>query len=513
MEKKIISFFQDQGMLIQPAVIEYLMETKNPLKSAQQMIRNLPGETLIISMDIVEKNRRDAKKTKVLEKNKTFSNIQHESITNTNPFAQETCHHRREQPISKEYDKEIEIIRDITGQSLCEGKIENFAELFLHRYRNLSQLLKRRQGVRNAIPLNRIKKDGREISLIGIVNDVRETTTGHILIELEDEHDAVTVLLSKDMTGNTAATVVKDEVIGITGKTSRNSDLIMAESIIHPDISLGHKKNHAQSDISVAFLSDIHMGSKTFLNKEWNRFIEWMKGKTGNEKQKVLARSIKYLVVPGDAVEGIGIYPHQEEDLEIPDLFDQYAALSDHFQLLPDHIELIIQPGNHDAVRQSLPQPALDKDIQKLFSDNTHFIGNPCYFKLSNVEILSYHGQSLIDFVTHIPSLRQNKPVGIMKEMLQKRHLAPIYGGSTHIAPEKEDYLLIQRTPDIFVTGHVHVMEVGEYRGVTLINASTWQSQTDYQKMRNIDPHPAKLPIVIFRTGHITALDFQTPFK
>lgn len=511
MEKKIISFFQDQGMFIQPAVIEYLMETKNPLKSAEQMMTNLPKDVLIISMEIVEKIIQDTEKTKGVSKNKISADIHHKNLTNKNPLAQETCHSGWKLSLSKDVDTEIEIIRDITGQSLCEGKIENFAELFLYRYRNLSHLLKRRQGVRNAIPLNRIKKDGREISLIGIVADVRETITGNILIELEDEHDTITVLLSKD-TMNTVATVVKDEIIGITGKTSRNSDLIMAESIIRPDISLGHKKNHAQSDISVAFLSDIHMGSKTFLKREWNRFIEWMKGKTGNEKQRALARSVKYLVVPGDAVEGIGIYPHQEDDLEILDLFDQYAALSEHFKLLPDHIELIVQPGNHDAVRQSLPQPALDKDIQKLFADNTHFIGNPCYFKLSNVEILSYHGQSLIDFVTHIPSLRQNRPAGIMKEMLQRRHLAPIYGGNTHIAPEKEDHLLIQRTPDIFVTGHVHVMEVGEYRGVTLINASTWQSQTDYQRMRNIEPHPAKLPIVNLRTGHVTALDFQTHF-
>jgi DNA polymerase II small subunit len=403
-------------------------------------------------------------------------------------------------------------MRDITGRSLCEGKIENFAELFLHRYHTLSQLLRRRQGVRSVIPLNRIRKDGREVSLIGIVNEIRETTSGHILIEIEDEHDAVTLLVSKESRNNSASMVVKDEVIGITGKTSRNSDLIMVESIIRPEISLGHKKNRSERDISVAFLADIHMGSKTFLKREWNHFIKWVNGDVGNEKQKSLAKSLKYLVVPGDAVEGIGIYPQQEKDLELVDLYEQYTALSEHFQLLPDHIELIIQPGNHDAVRQSLPQPALDKEIQNLFPDNTHFIGNPCYFKLSNVEVLSYHGQSLIDFVTQIPSLQQNKPVEIMKGMLQRRHLAPIYGENTHIAPEKEDYLLIQRTPDIFVTGHVHVMEIGEYRGVTLINASTWQSQTDYQRMRNIEPQPAKLPIVNLRTGNITVLDFQIPF-
>jgi DNA polymerase II small subunit len=345
-----------------------------------------------------------------------------------------------------------------------------------------------------------------------MVNEVRETAGGYILIELEDETDTVTLLIPKEKGNNSIGGVIKDEVIGVMGKTSRTSDLIMVNSIIRPEISLEHKKNRSSQDISVAFAADIHMGSKTFLKKEWMRFIDWLNGKVGNSKQRALASTVKYVVVPGDAVEGIGIYPKQEKDLEIPDLFDQYGALSNYFQLIPDYITLIVQPGNHDAVRPSLPQPALDREIQKMFPDNTRFIGNPCHFSLDGVEILSYHGQSLIDFVTQIPSLSQNKPVGIMKGMLQRRHLAPIYGENTLIAPEKQDFLLIRRTPDIFVTGHVHVMEIGEYRGITLINAATWQSQTDYQRMRNIEPHPGRLPLVNLKSGNVTALDFASSF-
>jgi DNA polymerase II small subunit len=34
------------------------------------------------------------------------------------------------------------------------------------------------------------------------------------------------------------------------------------------------------------------------------------------------------------------------------------------------------------------------------------------------------------------------------------------------------------------------------YKGVLLINSSTWQSQTEYQKMMNFQPQPAKVAVV-----------------
>jgi len=95
-----------------------------------------------------------------------------------------------------------------------------------------------------------------------------------------------------------------------------------------------------------------------------------------------------------------------------------------------------------------------------------------------------------------------------MKTMLQKHHLAPLYGGYTPLAPEHKDYMIIKKIPDIFVTGHVHLANLGEYRGVTLINASSWQDQTGYQKMLNFVPNPAKLPIADLQTGNVTMMDF-----
>ena len=127
---------------------------------------------------------------------------------------------------------------------------------------------------------------------------------------------------------------------------------------------------------------------------------------------------------------------------------------------------------------------------------NITYIGNPCYIEIDGTIILSYHGQSIQDFATCIPNMSQNEPTKIMREMLKRRHMAPIYGSISSLAPEKEDYLVIDIIPDIFVTGHVHVTSIDMYRNVLLINASAWQSQTEYQKTMNFMPDPAKAIVV-----------------
>jgi DNA polymerase II small subunit len=41
-----------------------------------------------------------------------------------------------------------------------------------------------------------------------------------------------------------------------------------------------------------------------------------------------------------------------------------------------------------------------------------------------------------------------------------------------------------------------------------MINASTWQSQTDYQKQHNLNPNPGVMPVVHLGTGKMTMMEF-----
>ena len=52
--------------------------------------------------------------------------------------------------------------------------------------------------------------------------------------------------------------------------------------------------------------------------------------------------------------------------------------------------------------------------------------------------------------------------------------------------------MVIDPIPDVFLTGHVHIMGITQYRGVLCMNAGCWQSQTDYQKQFGTIPTPGR---------------------
>src|SRR5438445_573580 len=273
-------------------------------------------------------------------------------------------------------------------------------------------------------------------------------TLEDIRAAVADETDSAAVLLPADSSLASDA-IVNDEVIGVAGR-SNDRGLFIAKSIVHPDLPTSKAFPRTDGHVRVAFMPDIHVGSRTFLADRWAKFEAW--ACDGDE----VARSLRYLVLSGDVVDGIGVHPRQDEELVLDDIYAQYEALSSMLHELPDHLKVILSPGNHDAVRPAEPQPALPAAIQKLFDSNVTFVGNPCTMSLHGVRILAYHGRSMDDFVSAVPALSYARPLDAMREMLRKRHLAPIYGGKTPIAPESEDHLIIDPVPDIFVTGHVH---------------------------------------------------------
>ena len=544
--KSIIQMFSAHGTLIQPDTLEYLLSKNNPEQFSEDIANNIATYPLVLTINHVKEAEQqldsqvststEPTPEPVIEPTRSIEPGQEEygeintqehleTITESQTLSTAIPKTTIKEPIyspsnwhpdAKEYDADIKIIKDITGNSTCEGTTNDFAKLFADRFDLLRNLLRtQRRELAHVVPIKRVKKASMDdIQLIGIVENYRTTKNGHIFLELEDDTGTINGIILKNNREAfpLAEELVLDEIIGVTGQLSKHGDLFLVNNIIYPDISLNNRTHKAHAPLHAAFLSDIHIGSKEFMSKQWNAFLKWINGNLGNSRQKQVAGKIKYLIIPGDIVDGIGIYPNQEKELSIVDLYKQYEALATELEKIPDHISLIIQPGNHDAVRPAEPQPAFDKNIQKLFhSTDATFIGNPASFSLHSVEILSYHGQSLMDFATNIQRLKYNEPVEIMKVMLQKHHIAPMYGGYTPLAPEHKDYMIIDRVPDIFVTGHVHLANLGEYRGVTLINASSWQAQTSYQKMLNFIPEPAKLPIADLQSGKVTMMDFNKP--
>ncbi|HIH36684.1 MAG TPA: DNA-directed DNA polymerase II small subunit [Methanocellales archaeon] len=402
---------------------------------------------------------------------------------------------------------EVRVLSDITSESTCFGGYDEFVLYFRDRYAKLSDMIR---GRVNARPIESLNKVRGETAIIGMVSDIRNTSNGHKLIELEDPTGMFPVLLQKNKgLLEVSDHIILDEVIGVTGNLTKDGKLLIASNVLWPDIPVKNQSRRAFEQVFAVLTSDIHVGSKTFLEGAWFKFIKWLNGDLGDDDQRTLAEKVKYIVIAGDLVDGIGVYPDQEKDLLIPDIYEQYQKAAEYLREVPTYIKIIISPGNHDAVRQAEPQPALPKKITDMFCDlNVMFLGNPSLVELDGIKALIYHGRSLDDFVAALPGLSYKEPDRIMVEMLRRRHLFPIYGERVSIAPEKKDHFVIDSIPDILHCGHVHTIGLSKYRGVTLVNSGTWQSQTDFQKRVNLEPVPAHVPIIDLSTMESSILKF-----
>ena len=116
----------------------------------------------------------------------------------------------------------------------------------------------------------------------------------------------------------------------------------------------------------------------------------------------------------------------------------------------------------------------------------------------------------MLDMNLLLSGLENDKPVETMKEFLTCRHLAPVYGKRTQIAPVSKDWLVIENIPDIFHTGHVHINGFEKYKGVSLVNSGCFQSQTDFMKSFGIIPTPGIVPIIELDTYNCLELDLKT---
>lgn len=475
MRQEVLNAAATKNLFFSPEAMEIVMSNSNPLAFTDTLLSAISESTMLIKKEDI-----------------------------MNFLAGDACIAPERKPIQvkNKRNSDIKIVAgtDITGDSTCEGKINDFVTFFKNRFFTLQKMIERRRDFGARVPIERALSLNRDAKIIGMISNKRETKNGHTVLTIEDDAASCSVLITKDSPCANEI-FVNDEVIGIAVKPFQKGNMFIAEQIFRPGIPANNSWVPSDSISSVAFLSDVHVGSTTFLDAEWKKMIKWLKANS-------YETDLDYIVLPGDVVDGIGIFPGQEKELIISDIYEQYNDLSERLKEIPDHIKIVMQPGNHDAVRLAEPQPALSNIFTKGFDSNIILAGNPVGIEIEGRNILSYHGKSIDDWIANVQQLTYDDPISVMKEMLIRRHLSPMYGGKTAMAPEKKDYLIVEKVPDIFVSGHVHGAGKMDYCGIKIINASAWQDQTDYQKSHNFNPNPAIMPVVHLGTGATKMMDF-----
>lgn len=414
------------------------------------------------------------------------------------------------------------ILMDPTPKVTTGEGVEGYSALFRSRFEKSMRILAQRPDSKRISKIASVKQASRatsskfvergEKSLHGGTGSTvvagllmsRRTKKNGIEIAVDDYTGILTVTAVAEEAKKQATALALDQMVMLELENGKGAPGLTIKSIMAPDIP-DHLPNRSRSEAYAVLISDLHVGSKYFMEKEFLRFLDWL------SSDDDLVRKIKFLCVGGDLIEGIGIFPNQDKELLEMDAGKQMNHAAQLFAKVPKHIKVLAIPGNHDPGRRALPQPAIPGSSgDHLYGlENCTMLGNPAFVDLNGVKLLMFHGQSLDDVIATTPGLSYQRPAEAMKVLLKARHLAPTYGERTPIAPEQEDMMVITEVPDILHSGHVHVTDVQSYRGTLVVNSGAWQSQTRFQQTMGITPSPGLAILVNLATLQPSIQDFN----
>jgi len=541
MEKNIVRYFMDRGYLLSPDTggLFSNIDKKIFLSKLNERIKHPPvilnkdiyliiselGGFIDLNWNEFEKALVEHEKGRNDEEYHSFLDILMYNLSDEKRIALNSLIEEIKEPSSIILEEEpddnsnVVVLRSYNLESK-KRDVPSFVHYFRNRYESIKKILLGRRELQDSISISRIKnkKKGELSGFIGLVSKKDITKNGHIFLTLEDNTGSIKVFISKEREIYSQAKEVNlDEVIGMIVVSS--ADFFICSEIFLPDIPNNLPIKKCDDDVYMAITSDTHFGIKQFLEKEFNNFIDWLRGEYGTDEQKKIASKIKYLFIVGDLVEGVGIYPGQENDLIIKDIYKQYEAAYEYFKKIPKNIKIIICTGNHDATRLSEPQPLFDKDLASpLYNlDNLILVSNPSYVNVSSTHdfegfnVLLYHGVSLPYYADCVERIRQAGGLKridlVMHYLLQRRHLAPAHGSTLYLPDD--DFLVIDKIPDFFITGHTHNVNLSIYKNITCINSSCWVTQTEDQERRGIVPEPGRVVIVNLKDRSTKIINFE----
>ncbi len=514
---KIISFITSKGFQIHPDALILMTQIQdNHFKVIEDILSNKKNnkESMVLKSEDI-KNSIEFLSNKITKKSNNSGLLISESLIKNNDSNEYKNDNIEEENLfSKKFNKfmnfkekkedDYKIIYDSNDKINSGEGVEGYSSLFKSRFEKSLKILSLRQDSKkikkieiakqlfnqSKINYNSMSKEDIDSSLFvaGLVMN-KDIKNNNYDLTIDDYTGLLTATTYNDELKKQISMLTVDQMVMIEFENNPKKRKNIIKNLFPLDIP-DRIPNRSRSETYSILISDLHIGSKFFMENEFQNFLEWL---NGNGTNKEIVSKIKYICICGDLIDGIGIFPNQDRELLEKDSYSQMDHAIKILSKIPKHMKVFLIPGNHDLGRRALPQPAIPrKYAEKLYSlDNISLLGNPCMINMEGVKILMFHGQSLDDVIASLPGLSYSKPAEAMKILLKSRHLSPIYGQRTPIAPEKEDMMVIEEVPDILHSGHVHVIDVDSYKGTLLINSGAWQSQTPFQQTMGITPTPA----------------------
>ncbi|MBS7251922.1 MAG: hypothetical protein KIH08_15225, partial [Candidatus Freyarchaeota archaeon] len=228
---------------------------------------------------------------------------------------------------------DIEVIRDPGNEiKILEG-IEGFKNYFLNRYLKLLKIANSRPSQKSFTTIDKITNNGKDVRVAGLVKE-KKVVKDKVILEVEDPTGVLKIVSKQDNQNLTPIEVLPDQLV-IAEISSIKEGIAYSTRIEFPEIPDKGFQSRAP-EIYALLLSDLHIGSKSFQKETFEHLLHWLQGYHGD---KEIIKKLKYVIIAGDLVDGVGIYPNQEKELEETDIRKQYILAAQYIEQIPKHIQ------------------------------------------------------------------------------------------------------------------------------------------------------------------------------
>ncbi len=159
-------------------------------------------------------------------------------------------------------------------QKVVQG-IDGFTALFRSRYSKLLKIMMQRAQSKKLTPISNVTngKLDEETYIAGLLMDRRIDRDVTKLV-IDDPTGSIELLIFNKEIQETANSLLIDQFVMISIASGKNGGFFVKEILV-PDIP-EHIANRSKTETYAVLISDLHVGSKFFMEKEFTEFVSWL---------------------------------------------------------------------------------------------------------------------------------------------------------------------------------------------------------------------------------------------
>jgi len=241
----------------------------------------------------------------------------------------DSAYHHTDRSDNNEIVNKYKVLFDPSSELNSAIDEHDYIKLFQSRYNKLLKILGMRPESNRIRKIHNIKheynkkrtvstsvhesdiirsRESQTVLVAGLLMS-RKQTKKVMEIVIDDMSGALSVRTADDDLREQVSKLVLDQMIMVEISSGRKGGQnFMIKSITSPDIP-DRVPNRSVSDSYVVLISDLHVGSKYFMQTEFMRFVSWL------SSDDEVARKVKFLCIAGDIIDGIGIFPNQDKEV------------------------------------------------------------------------------------------------------------------------------------------------------------------------------------------------------